>query len=261
MTGMIAPAPVRSLAAAELLPVLYRTTATYGWSRGMRAVTHALLDALPLPPGPVLEVGCGGGQLLAELVTRYPHRTVCGADLHPLGLAHAQARLPQHAPIVQSPLQRLPVSDAAFALLLALDVFDQQGVDLAAALAESRRVLCPRGYLLLRVSAHPELYGAHDRAFHTGQRYRRQTLQRTLLDQGFTVHRITYANCLVGAPVAAYRLLQRWQITPWRPGVYHHHAANALVARALQGEARWLRRRNLPIGLSLWAVAQKRGTD
>jgi hypothetical protein len=141
--------------------------------------------------------------------------------------------------------------------VLALDVFDQQGVEMATALAESHRVLQPSGALLLRVSAHPWLYGAHDQAFHTGRRYTRRELIQMLNAQGFTLRRMTYANFLLGAPVAGLRLLQRWRLLSWKPGLYHSPEANRLIAAALALEAHLLRHIDLPVGLSLWAVAEK----
>jgi SAM-dependent methyltransferase len=244
--------------ATDLLPVLYRIEESYGWSVGMRAVTHALLAGLALPAGPILEVGCGGGHLLAELRGGFPGHTICGADLDPRALAHAHTRLPAQVDVLQAPLQRLPFADHSFALLLALDAFDQQGVALAAALAESRRLLRPGGWLVVRVSAHRLLYGAHDLAFRTNRRYAKRELVHSLAAHGFRPHRVTYANFLVGGPVAVWRLLQRWRLLPWHPAIYTDRTANAVVAWALRGEARWLRRHDLPVGLSLWAVAEKK---
>lgn len=222
----------------------------------MRRVTHALTANLELPPGPVLEIGCGGGQLLADLQARWPQRTILGADLHPLALAYAR-RHARTVGLAQTALPDLPYADNTFALLLALDVFDQEGVELAAALAAGRRVLRPGGLLVLRVSAHPRLFGAHDRAFHTGRRYTWRELSHALASQGYTLRRVTYANFVLGAPVAGLRLLQRTQWVPWQPGLYSSPLANCVVAAALLLEAQWLCRANLPVGLSLWAIAEK----
>ena len=141
--------------------------------------------------------------------------------------------------------------------MLALDVFDQQGVELAAALAESYRVLRNDGALVLRVSAHPMLYGAHDRAFHTGQRYTRRQVQTSLEQAGFAIQRLTYANALLSPPVAAMRLAQRWGLLGWQPTVYEQGGLHTIAAWSLRQEAAWLRRADLPWGLSLCAVARK----
>lgn len=242
--------------AAANLPHLFEGDMTDGWGRGMRAITHALLATTTLPPGPVLEVGCGGGQFLAELRARLAGRTVYGVDLHPLALAHAQRRV-AGAPLAQATLDALPCPADCFALVVALDVFDQQGVDLAAALAAARRVLLPGGLLLLRVSAYPWLYGAHDIAFQTGRRYARRELAAALAGAGLTVERITHANAGLAAPVIVQRLAQRWGLLPWMPGLYGSGGLNDVAALVLQWEARRLRHGDLPLGLSLYALARK----
>ncbi|HXF60875.1 MAG TPA: class I SAM-dependent methyltransferase [Caldilineaceae bacterium] len=247
-----------SLTAAALLPDLYRADLSYGWNAGMRAVTLAMLDGVAMPDGPLLEAGCGGGQMLAELGRRYPHRALWGIDLHPLALAYAQARLAGRAGLVCASLEQTPFPAQQFALVLALDSFDQEGVDLAAALAESYRLLRPGGRLVVRVSAHPQLYGEHDRAFHTGRRYTRREVVGAMASAGFVTARVTYSNLLLGAPVAGLRLLQRRRVIPWQPEVYAGSTVNRLVAWALAREASWLRRADLPLGLSLWAVGEKR---
>jgi len=245
-----------SVTEAALLPYLFGDDETGGWGRGMRAVTHALLAATALPPGPALEVGCGGGQFLAELRARLAGRTVYGVDLHPLALSHARRRAGR-APLAQATLDELPWPADCFALVAALDVFDQQGVDMAAALAEARRVLLPGGLLLMRVSAYPWLYGAHDVAFHTGRRYARRELAAALAGAGLTVERMTYANAGLAAPVIVQRLAQRWGLLPWLPGLYGNGGLHGLTAGLLQREAAWLRRGDLPLGLSLYALARK----
>jgi ubiquinone/menaquinone biosynthesis C-methylase UbiE len=241
----------------ELLPTLYQLDRANGWSVGMRALTHALLNRATLPPGPILELGCGAGVFNGELQERYPERWVGGVDLHPLALAYARASGPQPPHLLRADLQRLPVASAAVSGILALDVFDQQGVDVCAALAESWRLLRPGGLILLRVSAHPWLEGAHDRAFNTGRRFRRSELEEALKEAGFVVTRMTYANVLLSPPLVAVRLLQRWGWLQIEEDGLVDSPLNRLFANVLRIEADWLADHNLVFGISLYAVATK----
>jgi SAM-dependent methyltransferase len=259
------------------LPALYELDQSNGWSIGMRAVTHALVaDANP-PPGPILELGCGAGVFNAELAQqRAGLGPVLGADLHPLALAYARKNVGDKVtrwqgdkmtrtnhPVTQSPallqtdLHNLPVPDATLSALLALDVFDQKGVDIEAALAEGWRVLCAGGKLILRVSAYPWLQGRHDVAFNTGRRYDRQELAALLTDRRFRIDRLTHANTLLAPPVILLRLLQRWGLLAFSTQVPNSNFYNRLFATALRLEAGWLATLDLPAGISLFAVATK----
>jgi len=242
---------------AELLPALYAHEERSGWSRGMRALTHALLARRPPAPGPMLEVGCGGGAFLTELANYYPDRTQVGIDLNSVALGVARTKFAGGPTLGQADLQQLPFAAATFGAVVALDSFDQQGVDTKTGLAETWRVLRPRGLLLLRVSAHHWLEGAHDVAFNTGRRFARTEIVRLLHGVGFATVQTTYANTLLSPAIVAVRLLQRWGVLSLNESLYTAPDANRLLGLALQCEAQWLRQRNLGFGVSLYALAIK----
>jgi len=239
---------------ADLLPTLYQSEESSGWSSGMRRITHALLDRRASLPGPSLEIGCGAGAFLTELRGRYPDQAHVGIDLNALALplAGAKGNL-----VAGADLQQLPFADASFALVVALDSFDQRGVDMLAGLRESWRVLRPQGLLVLRVSAHRWLEGAHDVAFNTGRRFARAELVEALQAVGFPTVATTYANALLSPAIVAVRLLQRWHLLPLREALYAAPDANRLLTHALRWEARWLQRHNFGFGVSLYAIACK----
>ncbi|MCB0068026.1 MAG: class I SAM-dependent methyltransferase [Caldilinea sp.] len=240
--------------AGNLLPSLYEAERVGGWNVGMRAASHAVLARQPLPPGPILEIGCGGGAFAAELAEGHPQAVVVGLDLRPEALAFAGAQ-GSRATWVQGNLLRLPFSDESFALVVALDVVDQKGIDAGQALAGIRRVVRPGGALLLRVSAHAWLYGPHDAAFNTGRRYGLAEFCAIVRGAGLEPVRATFANSLLAAPIVAMRLLQRWGLLPLSEDLYADGTVNRLLGSALQVEAGWLRRRDLPVGTSLFVVA------
>ena len=240
-------------AAGALLPLLYRTGAESGWSVGMRRVTRALLARMSLPPGPVVDLGCGDAILVTELARAWPNRPVFGLERHPVALGHAPAAVAHR--LAQGDVRALPFPDASIGTLLALDTLDQRGVDLPCALVETRRVLMPGGLLLIRVSAHPPLYGPHDVAFNTARRFTRAEIVAAVTAAGLDVAFVTYANALVGAPAAVLRLLQRHEVAEFAPALYAMPVVNWGLRVALTLEAAWLRRRNLPVGLSLYVGA------
>ncbi|MFN8490719.1 MAG: class I SAM-dependent methyltransferase [Caldilineaceae bacterium] len=243
--------------APDLLPVLYQTEQMQGWSAGMRAITLALLDHPATALGPILELGCGAGDLLAALANRHPTKPVFGADINPLALSYASRLLMRPPTLATADLQRLPFADASFGLVLALDAIDQKGVEPVAALCESWRVLQPQGCLLLRVSAHPWLESAHDAAFNTGRRFASAELTGMLRAVGFRPIRTTYANTLLAPAIVLMRLLQRWRVLPFHQDHYTAPMINRVLALSLQLEAHWLQTHNLEFGVSLCVLAQK----
>ncbi len=226
----------------------------------MRTITHRLLDGLPLPAGPILELGCGGGAFIDEMAERFPQRLVLGLDLHPAALANLidKTRGIGNLQATGANLHHLPLCDSSCALVVALDVLDQASVDLPAALTEIRRVLMPDGWLLLRVSAHDWLASPHDQVFGTGRRYSRPELWQILEDNGWRPTRLTYANTLLLPLVAATRLAMRRGWMPTGTGLETPTPVGRQLQRVLEVEARWLRRRSLPVGVSLYALATHR---
>jgi SAM-dependent methyltransferase len=228
----------------------------------MRRISHALLDGIALPPGALLEIGCGAGAFLTELTERFPERLIAGSDLHPLALERAALLTQARLGLMRADLHHLPLPPASCAAIIALDVYDQQGVDLKNALLESRRVLSSGGILMLRVSAFSWLQGPHDLAFGTGRRFSAQALRQALGEAGLQVLRLTYANSLLLGPGVAVRLLQRLGLmTEIVQGFETAAPLNQYFAAILTAEARWLRQHDLPAGLSLYAIAGKPGVD
>jgi SAM-dependent methyltransferase len=137
--------------------------------------------------------------------------------------------------------------------VISLDVLEHLEDDLHV-LRTFWTVLQPGGRLLLKVPAHPFLYGAIDEASLHFRRYRRRDLHVVLERAGFRVERVAYMNMAATVPYfVKSRLLRRRtnfsnSIDPERLGLY-----NRLVP--------WLERaeRVLPVvfGLSLIAVGRK----
>jgi SAM-dependent methyltransferase len=234
---------------------LYRMDESNGWAQGMRAISLALLAAQPIIRGPLLDLGCGSGMFVHELAGARPQALVLGADLSTTALAYAQARSSGER-LLQVDANSLPLAGETIGLVTALDSFDQVGVDIDLTLREVRRVLRPGGLLLVRVSAHPWLWGPHDVAFNTGRRWQLGDLVRHVEAARLNVLRTTYANSLLALPVVGVRLLQQWGFVAAESPAEEAGWSHALLRRALSLEADWLQNHRFPFGISAFVLAQ-----
>lgn len=109
-------------------------------------------DALDARPGErVLDVGCGPGFYVAELLDRVgPEGAVVGVDASAqmLGLAALRCEGPGNVAFHEGAATSLPVDDGAFDAALSVQVLEYVG-DVDTALAEIHRVLRPGGRVVL----------------------------------------------------------------------------------------------------------------
>jgi SAM-dependent methyltransferase len=133
--------------------------------------------------------------------------------------------------------------------VLCLNVLEHVRDD-ADALARIRNVLSPRGKLFLLVPAHRWLFGSLDRSAKHERRYEKRGLRKLLAKEGFEVNELRHVNP-VG--VMGWFVWGRILGAPGLP-VGPLSAYDRLVPLL-----RVLDRLRAPIGLSLWAVAERRG--
>lgn len=111
-------------------------------------VFTAVLDRLGAlrQPGRLIDVGCGGGDLLATA----RERGWRGVGLDFAYPVCAIARRARWLPVVQAESAALPVREGCLDALLLVNVLDH-GLDPFGALREAHRVLAPGGHLAIRV--------------------------------------------------------------------------------------------------------------
>lgn len=132
-----------------------------------------------------LEVGCGNGAVLQAIANSRRWDRLVGSDLHPKGLAHARARLPQGVEFVQMDAGVIPAVEA-FDLTGAYDIIEHVPDDVAA-LRALRTATAPGGGTIIAVPQHPVLWSRADEIGHHQRRYRRGELEAKLERNGFHV--------------------------------------------------------------------------
>lgn len=235
-----------------------RLEETHWWYVGMASIARDWLSALPAGDAGrqrvILDAGCGTGgdmKFLAEF------GAPIGIDLHPLALRLSAEK--GYTRLARATVEHLPFRADSIGLLTSFEVlYHLQVNDDVQALRDFSRVLEPGGWLLLRLPAHDWLRGAHDRTVHTRHRYTREEVRAKLQMAGLRPVRVTYANTLLFFPAALWRLFQRNAGGEARTDVQLPPLAiNRILTALLRVEGRWLRRFDLPVGLSVLALAEK----
>lgn len=225
------------------------------WFVVRRAIVLQTLDGLGLPDDArIVEVGCGTGGTLAELRQRHPGWRCLGVE--PSDGACRVAR-EKGCEVMQAALPSLPLSGSSAECVVALDVLEHCADDVAAA-REMARVLADDGRLLITVPALPSLWSVHDVDNAHFRRYTRRTLAIALEDAGLAIERLTYFNTLLLPLGYASRWAARISGSRKALGVETPPRLVNEVLRAVFGlETVALRHEDLPVGMSLLAVARK----
>ncbi len=223
------------------------------WFEGRRVILRRLLEAQGVS-GPVLEVGCGNGANLGMLEA---FGQITAVEPDDGDRARAAAR--GIGDVLPGSLPDGLAVDGPFGIVLALDVIEHVEDDLASVIA-MRGLLGPGGHLVLTVPAYPWLWSNHDRVNGHFRRYTRRTLSTLLARADMRIERLSYFNSFLLAPIAAVRLLGRLigqdgAGTGLPPG-----SINMALLKLLGFEARLLGRSNLPVGVSLVAIARRAST-
>jgi SAM-dependent methyltransferase len=206
----------------------------------------------------ILDVGCGTGTMLGYLAS-YGKAQGVDIDEEAVGYCHERGLLD----VSLGEAANLPFGDATFDLVTALDVVEHLDDDVAA-LREMARVLHPGGQLLVTVPAHRFMWGDQDEVNMHKRRYVAAEIRDRLKAAGFDVLRVSYMNAVLFPPIAAIRLLRRLQHR-LRPRTATEsdfrfpapRPLNFLLALVFGAEAPIVRRVNIPIGVSILALAQK----
>ncbi|MBF9223731.1 class I SAM-dependent methyltransferase [Hymenobacter ruricola] len=233
------------------------------WFASRRDAVYDLIAGLQLPrTAAILEIGCSGGPLMQRLRAA-GYTDVTGIDVSEPAIELARARGVANAAVMDG--AALEFADRHFDLVVASDVLEHIE-DETGTLREWARVLKPGGRLLVFVPAHAHLWSEHDVMNHHFRRYSRQGLVDALQRASLHIQRSSFWNAALYFPAATLRLGRRLTsgpvskgINPRSTGDLRHLVgpANSLLLWWMKIENRLLRLFNLPLGVSVFALAQK----
>lgn len=244
---------------------LYQVFAEVGedhwWFRGRREIVRAILretfGALPTTDRRVIvDVGCGTGAMLGML-TEFGE--VRGLEPSPFAVEECKRRYGNEVTVRVGSIPDDLDSVCPADVVTAFDVIEHLDDDVAA-LRAIRECLVPEGLFVCTVPAYQWMWSRHDDLNHHKRRYTKGLLAEHLGAADFQIQRLTYFNTLLFPPIAAVRVLQR--LAP-KKGAREGRSdfalspprMNEFLTRTFGMEARIIRRRSLPLGVSLLAVA------
>ncbi len=233
---------------------MFRVEETHWWYRALHQLILQTLKA-ELPDWrdkKIIDVGCGTGAILQRLGNSEKN---VGIDLSPLAIAFCRDRGLDN--VLEGDMCAMPFANESFDAAICSSVLYHQWVtDVGRALREIHRVLRPNGVLLINVPAFRFLHSAHDDAVMTARRFRKPELYHLLLENGFTIRRLTYWTTLLFPLAIIARTFGGSKI-----GRDFDLDKDSLIQRlflkVMALEAAMLRKISLPFGVALLAVARK----
>jgi SAM-dependent methyltransferase len=232
--------------------------ARHWWFVGRRRILAALLgDWLPARRDlRILDIGCGTGGMI-PLLSAYGR--VTGIDPAEAAIRYSRQRYDGAADLIRMDFPREAPDAGSFDLVTLFDVLEHLDED-ERALERAFALLRGGGTLLITVPAHRYLWSPHDEINQHRRRYERRALRALLEQAGFRIDRLSYYNTLLFPAVYAARLLRRRlarrgdRRSDFRIG---SDWINNRLADLFASERALLKRWDLPVGVSLLAVARK----
>lgn len=233
----------------------YRHECWYWWYVARVEILESILGGICAggTDGRFLNVACGTG-MTSERFRRFGR--VIGLDHASEALSFCAARGLEH--LVRADASRLPFAAGSFRVVAACDILEHLHED-QPLLDECARVLERGGWLLVTVPALDLFWTSNDDAQHQ-RRYSATGLARRIARAGLRLERMTYFNSLL-LPLFPIHLARQWFLTgPVTSGTFIPSIpspANRLLYRVFRWERALLRWLDLPIGISLLAVARR----
>lgn len=240
----------------SLYDTTYEVEDTHWWFAGRRLivfdVVRSVVDSLGVRCPRVLDLGCGTGRNLTELVSL---SKAVGLDVERHALDFCRKRVGQG--LVQGRAEELPFRERVFDVVMALDLLEHLDDDVQGA-REIYRVLRHGGRLIAFVPAYEWLWGPQDDVSHHRRRYTPQRLKRVLREAGFRIDRVTHANTLLLPLILLGRLwLRKRRKKVATENTLHPGWSNEILKTIFSFERYLLRTVDLPLGVSLLCTATR----
>lgn len=237
----------------DLYADLYQQEEKHWWHRSKRENCRRLLLKYLFDKNlKILDIGCGTGKNV-EFFQEWGE--TFGLDASPEAIRFCQKRGLKNIKKARGEKTNFPAE--TFDLITLLDVLEH--VDETAILAEIRRLLKPKGKLLITVPAYPWLWSRWDEVLKHRRRYTLSTLNAILKKHHFRVLKISYMFSFLLLPAILVRLIKSRLSGENYSSDFSLSSPliNFIGFKLAQLEGFILNQFSLPFGTSLICLAQK----
>lgn len=199
----------------------------------------------------LLDIGCGSGELLLYISKYVPNS---------IGLEPYKYYNQKYDNIIHNPIFNNNLKDDSFDIITFFDVMEHIDNE-NQFLNEVKRLINKKtsndfgNYILITVPAHQWLWSNFDVICKHFRRYNIKRLKKLLLDNGFSIKKISYFNCFLFVPFALVRIidkiLNKTRTEYGKPGII-----NTILYKIFIIEKYLLRKINLPFGSSILCLCE-----
>src|SRR5258708_26763330 len=244
----------------KLLETFFEVEEKHWWWIGRKNIIKSLLNSKGTgSKNIILDAGCGTG---SNIIFFNQFGRTYGIDISSVATKFFRTRGIKN--VVTGDVSKLPYKSNFFDLVTCMDVLEHIENE-EKAINEIFRVLKPGGEILLTVPALPFVFSKHDKAQGHFRRYDIKYLRKILASAGFVEEKTTYFNTLLSFPIILIRLMSK--IKPFSHladfdarlnyDIYKVPTINNLLISIFSLEAKILKKRDLPIGVSILAIYKK----
>ena len=204
----------------------------------------------------LMDIGCGTGKTMEDLSA---FSRIVGCDFHDEAIRFCKKR--GDSLLVQASAESLPVCENSFDIVCILGVLHNKGIkDDQRVLNEAFRILKPDGVLIVHEPAFNFLYSVHEKVQHVRQRYDKWEINEKLINAGFNIKRVGYFNFFLFPIAILVRIVRKIvpSLNNSQSDMRHTpKLLNSILKTILFFEAKRLKTKNFPFGLSVFAVSLK----
>lgn len=204
----------------------------------------------------ILEIGCSSG-LLMKALNEAKFKEIIGIDVSKEAIHFCRKNNIKN--IIQMDGSKMGFKEKEFDLIIASDILEHI-LDDYQAIYEWKRVLKENGKILAFVPAFNLLWSNHDIVNRHLRRYNKREVKALFEKNGLRIVRISYWNFFLFFPIFIKRVIVNKMIKRSRPRddlFRMNKAINFFFCLLLTLENMYCRFFNLPLGLSLFIIAEK----